>query len=165
VTTGRPDQYSVYDVNTQQIAGQLGVYRQSNGAILLINSKYIGSDGRGAPNDALVCAPWFRRVLQSDPGAVGNLHAMRSTSAFFDWDLGILKSFPISESKRLEYRVEMFNARIIRHLRWVTLLRVRDNWRRSVGHVHQRPNFGVATSTLHSRVIQMDCASYFRQRV
>ena len=143
----------------QQIAGQLGVYRQSNGAILLINSKYIGSDGRGAPNDALVCAPVVSGgFCNPDPGAVGNLPRNAFNGpAFFDWDLGILKSFPISESKRLEYRVEMFNAS--NHPTFavgdpsyafgITGANPSDMYIND-------PNFGVATSTTSTpRVIQM----------
>jgi hypothetical protein len=77
--------------------------------------------------------------------------------AFFDWDLGILKSFPISESKRLEYRVEMFNAS--NHPTFavgdpsyafgITGANPSDMYIND-------PNFGVATSTTSTpRVIQM----------
>jgi hypothetical protein len=135
------------------------VYRQSNGAILLINSKYIGSDGRGAANDALACIPVVSGgFCNPDPGTVGNLPRNAFNGpAFFDWDLGILKSFPISESKRLEYRVEMFNAS--NHPTFavgdpsyafgITGANPSDMYIND-------PNFGVATSTTSTpRVIQM----------
>ena len=136
----------------QQIAGQLGVYNQPDGQILLINPKYIGLDGRGAPNDALVCVPLVSGgFCNPDPGTVGNLSINAFNGPpFFNWDLAILKGFPISESKKLEYRVEMFNAP--NHPTFaigipranITDMNIND------------PNFGVAVSTSSiSRVIQM----------
>jgi len=136
----------------QQIAGQLGVYHPSSGEILLIDPKYIGSDGRGAPNDALVCLPLVSGgFCNPDPGTVGNLPRNAFNGPpFFNWDLAILKGFPISESKKLEYRVEMFNAP--NHPAFavgspganITDMNIND------------PKFGVATSTASTpRVIQM----------
>jgi Carboxypeptidase regulatory-like domain/TonB dependent receptor len=143
----------------QQIAGQLGVYRQLNGQVLLINPKFVGSDGRGAPSDAMTCTPLVPGgFCNPDPGTVGNLPRNAFNGpAFFDWDVGIHKSFPITESKKLEYRVEMFNAP--NHPTFAT-----GNFAYSAGisganasdmYIND-PNFGVATSLASSpRVIQM----------
>ena len=103
---------TAYTTSTpQQIAGQLGTY-QSNGEILLINPKFIGPDGRGAPADALTCMPLVPGgFCNPQPGAVGNLPRNAFNGpVFFNWDLGIIKGFPITESRALEFRVEMFNA-------------------------------------------------------
>jgi hypothetical protein len=95
----------------QQIAAQLGVY-QSNGEVLLINPKYIGPDGRGAPNDALTCAPVVAGgFCNPQPGTVGNLPRNAFNGpVFFNWDLSLLKSFALSESKNLKLRLDMFNV-------------------------------------------------------
>ena len=95
----------------QQIAGQLGVY-QSNGEVLLINPKYIGPDGRGAPNDALTCVPVVTGgFCNPQPGTVGNLPRNAFNGpVFFNWDFSLLKSFSLSESKNLKLRLDMFNA-------------------------------------------------------
>jgi carboxypeptidase family protein len=147
----------------QQIAGQLGVYRQSNGQILLINPKYIGSDGRGAPNDALTCVPLVSGgFCNPDPGTVGNLPRNAFNGpAFFDWDLGILKGFPISESKKLEYRVEMFNASnhpvfAVGNSGFAVANPVTNSGASLSDMYINDPNFGVATSTASTpRIIQM----------
>jgi hypothetical protein len=143
----------------QQIAGQLGNYRQSDGEVLLINPKFIGPDGRGAPNDAITCTPIVSGgFCNPDPGTVGNLPRNAFNGpAFFNWDLGIHKTFPITESKKLEYRVEMFNAP--NHPTFAT-----GNLAYSSGipgantsdmYIND-PNFGLATSTASTpRVIQM----------
>ena len=103
---------TAYTTSTpQQIAGQLGNY-QSNGEVLLINPKFIGPNGLGAPNDGLTCTPIVSGgFCNPQPGTVGNLPRNAFNGpAFFNWDLAILKAFPISESKELEFRAEMFNA-------------------------------------------------------
>ena len=103
---------TAYTTSTpQQIAGELGTF-QSNGEMLLINPKYIGPDGRAAPNDALTCMPIIPGgFCNPQPGTVGNLPLNAFNGpVFFNWDLGIIKGFPITESKDLEIRVEMFNA-------------------------------------------------------
>jgi hypothetical protein len=143
----------------QQIAGQLGVHHEPNGTILLIDPKYIGSDGRGAPNDALVCVPVVSgSFCNPDPGTVGNLPRNAFNGpAFFNWDLGILKNFPITESKRLEYRVEMFNAS--NHPTFAVgdpSYAATITGASSSDMYINDPKFGVATSTASNpRVIQM----------
>jgi hypothetical protein len=149
----------------QQIAGQLGVYRQSDGAVLLINPKYIGPDGRGAPNDALTCTPLVPGgFCNPDPGTVGNLPRNAFNGrAFFNWDLGIHKSFPVSESKKLEYRLEMFNAPnhptfAVGNLAYSTGI---SGANKSDMYIND-PNFGIATSTVSTpRVIQMGLSLFF----
>jgi hypothetical protein len=103
---------TAYTTSTpQQIAGQLGNF-QSNGEVLLINPKFIGPNGLGAPNDGLTCMPIVPGgFCNPQPGTVGNLPRNAFNGpAFFNWDLAILKAFPITESKELEFRAEMFNA-------------------------------------------------------
>jgi len=136
----------------QQIAGQLGNFHGPNGKILLINPSYIGSDGRGVPDFAMTCTPLVAGgFCNPDPGTAGNLsrNAFNAPS-FFNWDLSILKHFPISESKDLVYRVDMFNA--FNHPTFAV-------GNASTGTPDMNindTNFGVATSTASaSRVIQM----------
>ena len=142
----------------QQIAGQLGSY-QSNGEVLLINPKYIGPDGRGVPNDALTCTPLVSGgFCNPAPGTVGNLPRNAFNGpAFFNWDLGIMKNTPITESKNLEFRVEMFNAP--NHPTFAVgnpnYLVANPGASSSDMYVND-PNFGVASSTASTpRVIQM----------
>ena len=142
----------------QQIAGQLGTY-QSNGEVLLINPKFIGSDGRGAPNDALTCIPVVSGgFCNPQPGTVGNLPRNAFNGpAFFNWDLGILKGFPISESKDLEFRLEMFN--VPNHPTFAVgdpNFAVASPGASPSDMYINDPKFGVATSTASNpRVVQM----------
>ena len=142
----------------QQISSQLGVY-QSNGQVLLINPSFVGPDGRGAPNDALTCDPLVPGgFCNPQPGTVGNLprNAFNGPS-FFNWDLSILKALPITESRKLEFRVDMFNA-----LNHPTFAVGNPNF--AVANAGASPSdmyindpkFGVSTSTASiPRVIQM----------
>jgi hypothetical protein len=142
----------------QQIAGQLGTY-QSSGDVLLINPKFIGPDGRGVPSDALTCVPLVPGgFCNPAPGTVGNLPRNAFNGpVFFNWDLGIMKSFPVTESKNLEFRVEMFNVPnhptfAIGDLNYL----VANPGASSSDMYVNDPNFGVATSTASTpRVIQM----------
>lgn len=146
------------DSSPQQIAGQLGVY-QSNGEVLLINPKYMGPDGRGAPNDALTCAPLVAGgFCNPQPGTAGNLPRNAFNGpVFFDWDFSLLKTISISESKKLKLRLDMFNA--LNH----PVFAVGDpnylvaNPDASPSDIYiNDPKFGVATSTASSpRVLQV----------
>jgi hypothetical protein len=156
---------TAYTTSTpKQISGQLGTY-QSAGGVLLINPKFVGPDGRGAPNDALSCMPLVSGgFCNPQPGAVGNLPRNAFNGpAFFNWDLGFLKSFPITESKRLEFRVEMFNAP--NHPTFAvgdsTYAVANPGASPSDMYIND-PNFGVATSTVSTpRVIQMGLSFLF----
>jgi hypothetical protein len=150
---------TAYTASTpQQIASQLGTY-QSNGEVLLINPKYIGQDGRGAPGDALTCTPLVSGgFCNPQPGSVGSLPRNAFNGpVFFNWDLGILKGIPITESKNLEFRVEMFNAP--NHPTFAvgnSNFLVANPGASSSDMYINDPNFGVATSTASTpRVIQM----------
>jgi len=150
---------TVYTTSTpQQIAGQLGTY-QSNGDVLLINPKFIGLDGSGAPNDGLTCTPLVSGgFCNPQPGMVGNLPRNAFNGpAFFNWDLGIMKVSAITESKKLEFRVEMFN--VPNHPTFAVgdsaFLVANPGASPSDMYIND-PNFGVATSTTSTpRVIQM----------
>jgi hypothetical protein len=106
-----------------------------------------------------VCVPLVSGgFCNPDPGTVGNLPRNAFNGpAFFNWDLGILKNFPITESKRLEYRVEMFNAS--NHPTFAVgdpSYAATITGASSSDMYINDPNFGVATSTASSpRVIQM----------
>ena len=150
---------TAYTTSTpQQIAGQFGTY-QSNGSVLLINPKFIGPDGRGAPNDALTCTPLVSGgFCNPQPGMVGNLPRNAFNGpAFFNWDLGIVKVSPITESKKLEFRVEMFN--VPNHPTFAVgdsaFLVANPGASPSDMYIND-PNFGIATSTNSTpRIIQM----------
>jgi Carboxypeptidase regulatory-like domain len=150
---------TAYTASTpQQIASQLGTY-QSNGEVLLINPKYIGPDGRGAPSDSVTCTPLVSGgFCNPQPGSVGSLPRNAFNGpVFFNWDLGILKGIPITESKNLEFRVEMFNAP--NHPTFAvgnSNFLVANPGASSSDMYINDPNFGVATSTASTpRVIQM----------
>jgi hypothetical protein len=150
---------TAYTTSTpQQIAGQLGTYN-SNGEILLINPAFIGPDGRGAPNDGLTCMPIVSGgFCNPQPGTVGNLPRNAFNGpVFFNWDLGIIKGFPITESKALEFRVEMFNAP--NHPTFAVgdpNFAVANSGASPSDMYINDPKFGVATSTASNpRVIQM----------
>jgi len=156
---------TVYTTSTpHQISGQLGTY-QLNGALLLINPKYVGPDGRGAPTDALTCTPLVSGgFCNPQPGALGDLPRNAFNGpAFFNWDLGIHKIFPISESKKLEYRLEMFNAP--NHPTFAvgdSTYAVANPGASPTDVYINDPNFGVATSTASTpRVIQMGLTLLF----
>jgi len=144
---------------TQQIAGQLGVSHQPNGEVLLINPKYIGPDGRGAPNDGLTCMPLVAGgFCNPQPGTVGNLgREAFNGPAYFNWDLGIQKDFPITESKNLQFRVEMFNAP--NHPTFAVgdpNYQVANPGASTTDMYINDPKFGVATTTASTaRIIQM----------
>jgi hypothetical protein len=150
---------TAYTTSTpQQIAGQLGTY-QSGGEVLLINPKYIGPDGRGVGNDALSCIPLVSGgFCNPQPGTVGNLPLNSFNGpVFFNWDFSILKAFPITESRKLELRFDMFNAP--NHPTFAVgdpnYLVSNPGASRSDMYIND-PNFGAATSTAStSRIIQM----------
>jgi hypothetical protein len=150
---------TAYTTSTsQQIAGQLGTF-QSNGEVLLINPKFIGPDGRGAPNDGLTCMPVVAGgFCNPQPGTVGNLPRNAFNGpAFFNWDFAVLKGFAISESKNLEFRLEMFNAP--NHPTFAVgnpNFAVTNSGASPSDMYINDPRFGVATSTASvPRIIQM----------
>jgi hypothetical protein len=76
---------------------------------------------------------------------------------FFNWDLSILKAFAVNESRRIEFRVDMFNA-----LNHPTFAVGNSNYQlsnpgASISDMYiNDPNFGVATRTASSpRAIQL----------
>ncbi len=150
---------TAYTTSTpQQIAGQLGNF-QSNGEVLLINPKFIGPNGLGAPNDGLTCMPIVSGgFCNPQPGTVGNLPRNAFNGpAFFNWDLAILKAFPITESKELEFRAEMFNAPNHPTFAVGNPNYAVSNTGASPSDMYiNDPKFGVATSTASTpRIIQL----------
>jgi hypothetical protein len=150
---------TAYTTSTpQQIAGQLGVY-QSNGEVVLINPKYIGPNGTGVGNDALTCTPLISDgFCNPQPGTVGNLPINAFNGpVFFNWDLSILKAFPITESRELEFRIDMFN--VPNHPTFAvgdSNYPVSNPGASPSDMYINDPNFGVATTTASTpRVIQM----------
>ena len=150
---------AAYSTSTQQqIAGQLGLYR-SNGQVLLINPKFIGPDGRGVGNDGLTCTPLIAGgFCNPQPGTVGNLPLNGfNGSVFFNWDLSIIKAFPITESRKLEFRIDMFNA--LNHPTFAvgdSTFQVANPGASPADMYINDPNFGVATRTASTpRVIQL----------
>ncbi len=127
--------------------------------MILINPKYIGPDGRGVGNDALTCIPLVAGgFCNPQPGAVGNLPLNAFNGpAFFNWDLSILKSFPITESKKLDFRIDLLNAP--NHPTFAVgdpNYQVSNPGASSSDMYINDPNFGVATTTSSSpRIIQM----------
>lgn len=81
------------------------------GKVLGLDPRFIGPNGAGAPQDALICTPIITGgFCNPAPGTLGDIQRNAfSGPPFFNWDFSASKSFHISESKRLEYRAEFFN--------------------------------------------------------
>lgn len=67
------------------------------------------------PDQAVACAfPSASLNACFDPPAAGNIGNVGRNiyygPRFVQWDIGIYKSFPITEGRRLQYRAELFNA-------------------------------------------------------
>ena len=97
----------------QQISGEVGVFKQPNGTVDIVNPNLISSNGTGAPlNPELSCVPAVTGgFCNPQPGQVGNLQLDAfSGPAFFEWDLSAAKDFNVTERLKLTFRAEAFNV-------------------------------------------------------
>jgi hypothetical protein len=139
---------AVSALSHSDLASAIGISFSGN-KVLVINPSFIGPDGRGVPQSQdqslATCVPLTSGgFCNPGPNQVGTLQRNAfSGPPFFGWDFGLLKQFPISERKYVEYRAEFFN--FLNH----PVFFVGDQNINST-------TFGTSTSTLSSaRVIQM----------
>jgi hypothetical protein len=96
-----------------QISGELGVFKQPDGTVDIINPALISSNGTGAPlTPQLSCAPAATGgFCNPQPGEVGNLQLNAFNGpAYFDWDTSASKDFGLTERLKLTFRAEAFNV-------------------------------------------------------
>jgi hypothetical protein len=96
-----------------QISSELGVFKQPDGVVDIINPNLISSNGTGAPlNPELSCVPAVTGgFCNPQPGQVGNLQLDAFNGpAYFDWDLSAAKDFHLTERFKLTFRAEAFNV-------------------------------------------------------
>ena len=90
------------------IRDRLGVGSDGGGPYFLSRS-VVGSDGRAVAPDG---QPAFTGQIffNPGPGTLGNLPRFGFTGPFFfNWDLGVIKQFQITEEVGLQFRAELFN--------------------------------------------------------
>ena len=100
-------------ISPQQIAGDTGVFVQTDGTVYIINPKLISSDGTGtSPSNGLTCVPAVTGgFCNPQPGEAGNLSLYAFTGpTYFNWDLAASKDFHITERIKLTFRTEAFNV-------------------------------------------------------
>jgi hypothetical protein len=137
----------------QQISSQLGVFKQPNGTVYLINPDLVSPNGTGVPSTAqLSCVPAVTGgFCDPQPGEVGNLQLDAFNGpAYFDWDLSAGKDFNITERFKLTFRTEAFN--VLNH----PVFSVADQAAGANQMLINSTTFGQSTSTVSSpRILQM----------
>ena len=96
----------------QQISGDLGVFKQANGSVYVINPRLVSPDGTGIPaTPGLTCTPAVPGgFCDPQPGEVGNLQLNAFNGpAYFGWDASAGKDFNVTERLKLTFRAEAFN--------------------------------------------------------
>ncbi len=116
------------------------------------NSTGISSETPGGKKDRI--DGWFNNAAFSDVppftfGNVGRVLPDNRGPYYHNWDLSILKDFPVSERKRLQFRWELFNAFN------------QVNFNNPSGTTFGRPEFGTITSAEAARVMQFGLKLYF----
>jgi hypothetical protein len=106
----------------------------------------------GSPKDRIY--GWFdpSAFVDAPPYTFGNVGRFLPDNfgpPMHNWDVSILKQFPITERFRLQFRTELFNAFNI------------VNFRNPSGTVFGQPNFGRITAADPARVIQFGLKLYY----
>lgn len=96
---------------------------------------------------------WFNPAAFVDApqftfGNVGRFLPDNPSAPLYNWDLSILKNFPVTESIRMQFRAELFNA--------FNLTTFRDP-----ATTFGQPNFGVVTAAGPARIIQFGLKLYY----
>ena len=103
---------AVSTLTHQQISGDVGTFKQSNGTVFIINPKLVSPDGTGAPSPATGrmhagCSGGF---CNPQPGDVGNLQSNAfNAPAYFNWNMSASKRFDLAEKVKLQFRTDAFN--------------------------------------------------------
>jgi hypothetical protein len=104
---------AVSTLTHQQISGDVGTFKQSNGTVFIINPKLVSSDGTGAPSSPQLggCTPAVAGgFCNPQPGDVGNLQSNAfNAPAYFNWNMSASKQFDITEKVKLQFRTDAFN--------------------------------------------------------
>jgi hypothetical protein len=116
------------------------------------NSTGISSVTPGSPKDRIY--GWFNPAAFEDAppftfGNVGRFLPDNLGPGTHNWDISVLKNFPVTESIRLQFRAEMFNAFNM------------VNFRNPAGVTFGQPNFGVITATDPARIVQFGLKLYY----
>jgi hypothetical protein len=116
------------------------------------NSTGIKSASQGSAKDRF--RGWFNRAAFVDAapfsfGNVGRFLPDNLGPAMHNWDISILKHFPITERFRLQFRAELFNAFNM------------VNFRNPAGVTFGQPDFGQITAADPARIIQFGLKVYY----
>jgi len=136
----------------QQISGDLGVFKTTNGVVYLINPKLISPDGTGVGLPSQTCAPAVSGgFCNPQPGQLGNLQENAfSGPKYFDWDMSAAKDFDLTERLRLTFRAEAFN--LLNHPVFAPPLDSNGTASFNINNT----NFGQSTNTVSvPRILQM----------
>ncbi|MCL4795204.1 MAG: carboxypeptidase regulatory-like domain-containing protein [Bryobacteraceae bacterium] len=92
-----------------QLDGNVFGFRMTPDGPFFVNANVIGADTRGVQPDGR--APFDGQVFYNPgPGNLGTLQRNYfSGPRFYNTDLAVLKTFPITETQRVEFRSEWFN--------------------------------------------------------
>jgi len=145
---------AVATLSHQQISGDLGTFRTTDGVVYIINPKLISPDGTGAPSSPQLsgCTPAVTGgFCNPQPGEVGNLQQYAfSGPVYFDWDFTAAKDFNLTERIKLTFRSDAFN--VLNH----PVFQVPVDGNGMATFDINSTNFGQATSTLSvPRILQM----------
>ncbi len=142
-----------------QISSDLGVFKQSDGIVYLINPELVSPGGTGAPSSPqLSCAPAVSGgFCNPQPGEVGNLqlYAFNGPS-YFNWDLSATKLFHVTEKLSLSFRTDAFN--VLNHPTFAPPVDSNGNASMNINDLQ----FGQSVSTISSpRRLQMSLTLKF----
>jgi hypothetical protein len=136
-----------------QISSDLGVFKQADGTVYLINPSLVSPNGTGAPaSNGLTCVPAVSGgFCNPQPGQVGNLQLYAfSGPAYFNWDIEAEKRFDLTEKFQLYFRTEAFN--ILNHPTFAPPFDSNGNYLMNINN----RNFGQSTALISSpRRLQM----------
>jgi hypothetical protein len=146
---------AVSTLTHQQISGDVGTFKQTNGTVFIINPKLVSPDGTGAPSSPQLggCTPAVAGgFCNPQPGDVGNLQSNAfNAPSYFNWNMTASKQFDITEKVKLQFRTDAFN--LTNHP--VFAVPVDPNSGIANFNIND-PRFGQSTKTISApRVLQM----------
>ncbi|HXJ14954.1 MAG TPA: TonB-dependent receptor [Candidatus Limnocylindrales bacterium] len=146
---------AVATLTHQQISGDVGTFKQTNGQVFIINPILVSPNGTGAPTDPQLggCTPAVTGgFCNPQPGEVGNLQSNAfNAPSYFDWNMSASKMFDITEKVKLQFRTDAFN--LTNHP--VFAVPVDPNSGIANFNIND-PRFGQSTKTISQpRVLQM----------
>ena len=96
----------------QQISSHLGVFKNADGTVDIIDPSFINADGTGAAQPGLTCVPSNAGgFCNPQPGQLGNLPLDAFNGpTYFDWDVSASKAFRVTERLKLTFRADAYNV-------------------------------------------------------